>query len=702
MKKTLILLLQVVLAVRLAAGVTPEKPNMGDAAGQAQTAMAPRFQVWLDMVNSIASDDEKQVFMKLQNDRDRDTFIGIFWQQRDPTPGTAQNEYQDEIAKRFEYVNRRFGRGSSRPGWLMDMGRYYMILGEPRSIERFDENPELFPVQVWYYSGDGASGLPSYFNITFFRPRGAGDWKLYNPSLDGPAALLNVSRTMDESNYSTIMAKISQIAPTLTGPALSMIPNDTENENRPSLRNSLILGRIAESPIRMINPTYATNFLNYKGFVDIESSVNYIESTGLVALAWEPRFNSALVEFSLKPKKISLAYDTARDQYYLNLKLNVSLRQQEKVIYQYVKNFELSFAPDRVDALQKSGVVIHDVFPVAPGRFQVMIFIENSVSKEFYYFDRSLDVPAASNLPLLATPLVGFKSEEQHDPLFFAFRFGDRKLFLDPEALFGMEETPIIMAGVRHVDRGLWEKGRIEMEVLGLNERAPFRLNRAIALRDHPYAETMNLFLPLDGMRFPPDYYRVILRLYTAGGVVAAVEESKFSVSPLPLAAHPVESYKALSVLAPFQFEFICAMQYESLGALAEADALFTAALEHNPGFVEGRLKYLRLQNRMKNFEKTLAASEPLRGNDKAVFDFHALRGAAFFGLGRTDEALAELVAANQVYNSDFRVLNLIGFACLKKNNDAEALKAFAASLALVADQPEIAKIVAGLRGQKE
>jgi GWxTD domain-containing protein len=702
MKKALILLLYGVLAVQLAANVTPGRPNMTETFGRAQADLAPRFQTWLDMVNFITTAEEKQVFLKLQNDRDRDTFIGIFWQQRDPTPGTPENEYKDEIAKRFEYVKRRFNSGSSRPGWLTDRGRFYMILGEPRSIDRFDENPELYPVQVWYYSGDSAAGLPSYFNVTFFRPRGAGDWKLYNPSLDGPATLLNENRLMDETDYSTIMAKISKIAPTLAGPALSMIPNDTSTDNRPSIQNALVLGHIYESPIHMINPTYATNFLNYKGFVDVESSINYIESSGLAALVWEPRFSSALVEFSLKPKKISLAYNSVKDQYYLNLKLNVSLRQDDKVVFQYVKHFELSFAPDRVESLQKSGVVIHDVFPVVPGRFNVMIFVENSVSKEFYYFDRALDVTAESNLPLLATPLVGFKSEEQHDPLFYAFRFGNRKLCLDPEALFGLNETPVVVAGVSHLDRELWQKGKIELEVTGLNERAPFRQNRVIALRDYSYEEVLNIFYSLDSMRFPPDYYRVTLRLFTATGIVADVKETKFSISPMPLAAHPIESYKAMSAQAPFQFEFIRAMQCENLGRLEEAERLFGAALAHNPGFVEGRLQYLRIENRMKNFEKTLAASEPLRGNDKTAFDFHALRGAAFFGLERYDEALAELHAANQIYNSDVRLLNLIGFTCLKKNDDAEALKAFSASLTLAADQPDIAKVVVRLRGQKK
>ncbi|MCX6557228.1 MAG: GWxTD domain-containing protein [Candidatus Aminicenantes bacterium] len=340
MKKALVLLFLASLAVPSASGMQSEKPGANPAAGQ--TELAPRFQAWSDMVNALISAEEKQVFLKLRNDRDRDNFINIFWQQRDPSPGTPENEYKSEIERRFEHVNRRFGHGS-RPGWMSDMGRFYMILGEPRSIERFDENPELYPVQVWYYSGDAAAGLPAYFNVTFFRPRGSGDWKLYNPSLDGPAALLNVSRLMDETDYGTIMAKINQIAPTLAGPALSMIPNDTESENRPSLRNGLILARIIESPTRTISSSYATNFLNYKGFVNIESSVNYIPCTGLVALTWDPRFDCALLAFSLKPKKISLVYNPDRDQYTLNLKLNVSLQQEEKAVYQYSKSFELTF-----------------------------------------------------------------------------------------------------------------------------------------------------------------------------------------------------------------------------------------------------------------------------------------------------------------------------------------------------------------------
>jgi GWxTD domain-containing protein len=75
--------------------------------------------------------------MNLETNRDRDIFIENFWKQRDPTPGTPQNEYRDEIIKRFNYSNKFFSRGTSREGWMTDMGRFYIILGKPASKHDF-------------------------------------------------------------------------------------------------------------------------------------------------------------------------------------------------------------------------------------------------------------------------------------------------------------------------------------------------------------------------------------------------------------------------------------------------------------------------------------------------------------------------------------------------------------------------------------
>lgn len=70
-----------------------------------------QYQEWLKLVSYIIQPVERDVFMRLVNNRDRDIFIETFWKQRDPTPGTPENEYKDEIIKRFQYVNQNFGRG---------------------------------------------------------------------------------------------------------------------------------------------------------------------------------------------------------------------------------------------------------------------------------------------------------------------------------------------------------------------------------------------------------------------------------------------------------------------------------------------------------------------------------------------------------------------------------------------------------------
>lgn len=672
------------------------------ASSSAAPELAPRFRSWLDMVDAIAGKEEKDVFLRLDNDRDRDAFIAIFWRQRDPSPGTPENEYMLEIARRFDYVNRRFGGGSG-PGWKTDLGRYYMILGEPRRIERFDEHPELFPVQVWHYAGDPASGLPSYFDLTFFRPRGGGAWRLYDPGTDGPGALLQAGAASLGSDPAALLARIARIAPTLAGPAQGMLPNEGGSDGRASLQDAILLGRIADSPTRRIGPGYAADFPSYKSFVGVESSVRYVPCSGLAALTWEPRLPGALAVVSLKPRSLTLAREEEGGEHSLHLRLTVNVRDGERLVYQQVKDFRLSFAADRVEALQRSGVVLHDAFPLVPGRYQVMAFAANVDSQEFSYFDQDLAVPelgAPGGGPALGTPLIGFRSAPQDDALFYAYRFLDRKLYLDPEASFGMKETPVLAASAGGIDRAFWETGRLELEVSGSSERAPLRRLRQVPLRDQPFAAALAVILPLDGEAFPPDYYRVVLRLRDGNDRVAAEAEGRFSVSPAPSVAHPVEGYKAFSERFPAQFAWIRAGQYESQERFLQAGQEYAEALEREPGLAEARVQYARLLNRQGKPDAALAVLEPLRGNARAAFDFHALRGAALSALERIDEALADLEAARRLYDSDPRVLNLIGYARLKRHEADEALRAFTASLALKADQPEIAALAARLRAQ--
>jgi GWxTD domain-containing protein len=96
--------------------------------------LSKTYKKWLDEdVRWIISDEEQKAFKLLSNDEERDQFIEAFWQRRDPTPDTAENEFKEEHYRRMAYANEHFAAGI--PGWKTDRGRIYIMYGPADEIE---------------------------------------------------------------------------------------------------------------------------------------------------------------------------------------------------------------------------------------------------------------------------------------------------------------------------------------------------------------------------------------------------------------------------------------------------------------------------------------------------------------------------------------------------------------------------------------
>src|SRR5437899_3135269 len=92
------------------------------------------FKKWLNEdVAYIITDEERAAFKQLSNDEERDNFIEAFWQRRDPTPDTVENEFKEEHYRRIAYANEHFAAGI--PGWKSDRGRIYIVYGPADEIE---------------------------------------------------------------------------------------------------------------------------------------------------------------------------------------------------------------------------------------------------------------------------------------------------------------------------------------------------------------------------------------------------------------------------------------------------------------------------------------------------------------------------------------------------------------------------------------
>jgi GWxTD domain-containing protein len=140
----------------------PEKQRKANAKAL-KIELSKTYRKWLDEdVRWIITDEERSAFMQLSNDEERDQFIEAFWQRRDPTPDTEENEFKEEHYRRIAYANEHFAAGI--PGWKSDRGRIYIVFGPADEVESHPsggsyERPmeegggetSTFPFEQWRY-----------------------------------------------------------------------------------------------------------------------------------------------------------------------------------------------------------------------------------------------------------------------------------------------------------------------------------------------------------------------------------------------------------------------------------------------------------------------------------------------------------------------------------------------------------------------
>ncbi len=93
----------------------------------------------IDQYNSLSSLEGKQ------------KFLYEFWNARDIDPTTPQNEFYMEYLRRIDYSNQNFG-ALGKKGWKTDRGRIYMKYGEPSEVERYPNQIDSKPYEIWHYN----------------------------------------------------------------------------------------------------------------------------------------------------------------------------------------------------------------------------------------------------------------------------------------------------------------------------------------------------------------------------------------------------------------------------------------------------------------------------------------------------------------------------------------------------------------------
>lgn len=656
--------------------------------------LAEKYRDFLNLTQYIIRPQERDALLQLATDRDRDIFIEAFWKQRDPTPGTPENEYKDEHIKRFFYANKQYKRSSPREGWRTDQGRFYIILGPPVSIERFYGTLDLYPCEVWYYYGDKEKGLPSHFALVFFQRGGAGEFKLYDPVSDGPRELMIHGKEFAIEDYEGMYDRIRELAPTLAPVSLSMIPGEVSYDYVPSPRNAIILAEIIQSPKKDINPSYATHFLSYKGLVSTEHLTNFVDSETATALIPDPVTGMNFLHFSMVPKGISIDYYEPKDQYYCNFSLDVSLRINDDIIFQYSKDFPLYFAPDEIDKIRANGISIEDSFPVVEGSYKLIILLQNSVGKEFSIYEKEISIAEDSRAAQVVGPFVGYRFQDYQPGVHIPFKIVEKKLIVDPKNTLAASDDLSFVFNLVNVTQSLWNEGKVKVAIKGLKKEGPAEKSLTMRVQDHNYRQMMSIPYSIPAKEFPPDYYEIKVSLVDKDENIVDEKKANFIVSPQDAIAHPIARAKVVSLSNSFLFYYMLAHQYNKVNALEKADANYEKAYRLKPEYKKGVVEYAHFLVKARNFSKCLELVETFKDEESLKFDYYLIKGRAWMGMGKYQEAIVSLLEGNKIYNSDTTLLNALGFCYHQTGQKEKALDVLKASLSLNPGQDEVKKLM--------
>jgi GWxTD domain-containing protein len=123
----------------------------------------------------ILEDDEWKTLSKAKGD-DQETLFLEYWDGKDPTPDTPENELMDEYFSRVSYSNANF-KGYTH-GWKTDMGMIYILFGPPDDLETYNDPMTRYYSQRWHYYR-----INKYFD--FVDEQGFGDYRLTTPFFRG-------------------------------------------------------------------------------------------------------------------------------------------------------------------------------------------------------------------------------------------------------------------------------------------------------------------------------------------------------------------------------------------------------------------------------------------------------------------------------------------------------------------------------------
>src|SRR5262249_37864219 len=150
--------------------------------------LGPVYGPWLDEdAVYIITKEERDAFLRLGTNEERDQFIETFFDRRNPDPESGENRFKEEHYRRIAFANEHFASGV--PGWHTDRGHIYILWGPPDEIESYPSGNTYdrtfqegggtmttYPFERWRYRH--LEGTGENIELEFVDQSGSGEYRL--------------------------------------------------------------------------------------------------------------------------------------------------------------------------------------------------------------------------------------------------------------------------------------------------------------------------------------------------------------------------------------------------------------------------------------------------------------------------------------------------------------------------------------------
>jgi GWxTD domain-containing protein len=657
----------------------------------------PEHRTWLEEeVVYIITDQERDVFLSLPTIQDRQGFIDAFWERRDPDPATPANEFKDEHYERLDYANRIFSRDAPRPGWKTDMGRFWIILGKPHEIQRYDGLNDIVTTQVWFYNGDPKYGQPPRFNLVFFKQEDIGEYELYSPLGDGPEALLRAgsgayfrtdqNAAVDVLEVTSMDLARASLTVDLTEPVGNFLA--ARNSRQPltsfvrvPINVDGVIANIEETPRRRVSIDYLDAYLRYKDKVTAEYSFRFVPSRQHLAVLLGPR-GTPFVHYSLElsPENFSLQANDEGTSFYTTLDVTAEVRDVNGNLMAVSENSPyLELTSSQMQAVGSLPFAYHDDFPLLPGDYRLNVILKNRATKQFTAAESELRVEAPPAAPSLGGLVLGYKTEltsaAEGTDLHRTFQIGREIVYPAIDGTFTPSETAYAMVQISNAPPGF----RLRLSLSSENAPGTPREREAGAYEGNVAIEAF----ALSGL--PSGAHRLRAELLDENGQLVSERLAELTVSPRTSIPRAGFVYRhSFNAENPGLLAFARGQQHMVRGELAEAESAYREAVDAaNPNLVAARWKLATVLLYSGKPDEVLSLLTPLAEQFAQEPEVVEGLGLAYYQKKSFEDAVRHLEQAITLRPPDYTLLNALGDSYQNLGQLERSREIFERSLAL-------------------